>query len=224
MRSFLPRVILVVAVATTMAAPGFSGEVEVKRRADGTLLIVNHSRPRPRFKSRPMRPTPEIARWIDHYSRRRGLDPSLVRAVIQVESGYDVLARSRKGAMGLMQLMPQTARELGVRNPWDPGENIRGGTSYLRRMLDSFGDVELALAGYNAGPSAVERYGRIPPYPETTRYVGKVMSLYRGSSWTPSGAQYLQPERVATPSPKRPVTRPVIVKRDANNRILLVTP
>jgi soluble lytic murein transglycosylase-like protein len=112
---------------------------------------------------------------IREHATRQGLRPELVRAVIQVESGFDPRALSPKGAMGLMQLMPGTAEELGVNDPWDPGENIRGGTTYLRRLLDHFdGDERLALAAYNAGPGAVTRYGGTPPYRETREYVRKV--------------------------------------------------
>ncbi|MCL4813376.1 MAG: lytic transglycosylase domain-containing protein [Vicinamibacteraceae bacterium] len=113
---------------------------------------------------------------IDHYASRHGVRPDLVRAVIQVESAFNPYARSHKGAMGLMQLMPATARDLGVTDPYDAEENIAGGVTYLRSLLDRFsGNEELALAAYNAGPGAVERYGqRIPPYRETRDYVRKI--------------------------------------------------
>jgi soluble lytic murein transglycosylase len=103
------------------------------------------------------------------------LEEALVKAVIKVESDYQPRIVSRKGAQGLMQLIPETAKDLKVSNPFDPSENIRGGSEYLRMMLDLFNDdVELALAAYNSGPSTVKRYGGIPPYDETQRYVKKV--------------------------------------------------
>jgi soluble lytic murein transglycosylase-like protein len=113
---------------------------------------------------------------IREHSRRNDLRPELVRAVIQVESGFNPRARSPKGAMGLMQLMPATARELRVSDPYDPADNIRGGTIYLRQLLDKYhGNEELALAAYNAGSGAVDRHGRaVPPYRETREYVKKV--------------------------------------------------
>lgn len=121
------------------------------------------------------RPAARFDDIVVSHAQRHSLRPELVRAVIQVESGYNPLATSPKGAMGLMQLMPATARELGVRNPYDPEDNIRGGTAYLRQLLDRYdGNEQLALAAYNAGSGAVDRYGSVPPYRETRDYVRKV--------------------------------------------------
>jgi hypothetical protein len=119
----------------------------------------------------------KIEKSIHQAARRYNLPPGLIRGVIRAESNFQADAVSRAGAQGLMQLMPATARELGVRNPFDIEENIDGGARYLRQMLDSFGgDVKVALAAYNAGPGAVEKYGgQIPPYQETERYISRVL-------------------------------------------------
>jgi soluble lytic murein transglycosylase-like protein len=111
----------------------------------------------------------------------KNIESALVKAVIDVESGFDQYGTSGKGAQGLMQLMPDTAKSLGVKDPYDPRQNIAGGCLYLSQMLDEFGgDVYLALAAYNAGPHAVKKYGRkIPPYKETQEYVKKVLRAYR---------------------------------------------
>ncbi|NLB97213.1 MAG: lytic transglycosylase domain-containing protein [Armatimonadetes bacterium] len=116
-------------------------------------------------------------RIIEAAAKEFGVDPALVRAVVRAESGFNPRALSRVGAMGLMQLMPATARALGVTNAWDPVQNIRAGTRFLRSLLDQFKNERLAIAAYNAGPGAVKRHGGIPPYRETQDYVKKVLSF-----------------------------------------------
>ena len=119
---------------------------------------------------------------IDAAAQRNGLDPALVGAVIAQESDYRADAVSTAGAMGLMQLMPDTAHELGVADPFDAAENVEGGARLLRSLLDRYnGRLDLALAAYNAGPAAIDRYGGIPPFAETQRYVSAVMSRYRAA-------------------------------------------
>jgi len=121
----------------------------------------------------------EIEHLVRSQAPALGLDPALVLAVIQVESGFQAKAVSGKGAIGLMQIIPETGRRFGLTQPLDPAENVRAGMAYLRWLMSYFnGDVELALAGYNAGENAVVRHGGIPPYPETRSYVTRVMGLY----------------------------------------------
>jgi len=110
------------------------------------------------------------------------LDSALIKAVIAIESGFNRFARSHKGAMGLMQLMPDTARRYGVSNPYDAWQNIKAGSVHLRDLLDEFNDVNLSLAAYNAGATPVRKYKTIPPYRETRDYVRKVMAIYRAGS------------------------------------------
>jgi len=120
------------------------------------------------------------AEIIDRVSAREGVDAKLVRAVIEVESGYRPRARSPKGAMGLMQLMPATARQYAVTNPYDPAANIEAGIKHLKSLLARFPPA-LALAAYNAGDAAVERFGGIPPYAETRNYVSRILQIFRRS-------------------------------------------
>jgi soluble lytic murein transglycosylase-like protein len=114
---------------------------------------------------------------IDRVASEQGVDPKLVRALIKVESAYQPRARSRKGAMGLMQLMPDTARRYAVRDPYEPASNIEAGIKYLRSLLDRY-PRELALAAYNAGEAAVDRFRGMPPYPETRLYVSRILDLF----------------------------------------------
>jgi soluble lytic murein transglycosylase-like protein len=161
-----------------------AAQVQVTVRSDGRPKLSNRQtfQIAPAAKALPD-PRSDLLGVIESNSRRFDLDPLLVRAMIQVESAYDVRALSSKGAIGLMQLMPATAAELRV-DPWDPADNVRGGTRYLRQLLDQFDDdLVLALAGYNAGPRAVSRYGGVPPYEETRNYVRRVLGLYRGSDF-----------------------------------------
>ena len=133
-------------------------------------------------RARSVKPSPcpsDLEPVIASAAERYGVDPALVKAVIRAESGFRQEAVSRAGALGLMQLMPGTARALGV-DPADPAQNVDGGVKYLKQQLDRFGNVEDALAAYNAGPGSVVRYGGVPPYAETQRYVAAVLR-YRDS-------------------------------------------
>ncbi|PIE64620.1 MAG: lytic transglycosylase [Desulfobacterales bacterium] len=118
---------------------------------------------------------------INHFGDRYRVDPDLIKAVIRTESGFDCYAVSSKGAQGLMQLMPETAQELHVVNPFDPRQNIEGGTRYLRYLLDTFNEnINLTLAAYHAGPTRVKQIQNIPQIPETVTYVKRVLHYYKG--------------------------------------------
>jgi len=142
----------------------------------------------------------DIDTAIEQAAARHNVDPNLVRAVVKVESNFNPNAVSRKGAMGLMQLMPATARQLNVTNPFDPEQNVDAGVRHLKQLLENYGgDIKLTLAAYNAGASAVARSSGVPHYAETQNYVRRITSLYYGSSDFASGAS----------------RNPVIVQRDA---------
>jgi soluble lytic murein transglycosylase-like protein len=119
----------------------------------------------------------EILGLIDKYAEKYKLDKNLVKAVVQQESGFNPKAVSSAGALGLMQLMPSTAKGLGVRNPFDAEQNIAGGTKYLKNLINKYDSVKLGLAAYNAGSGAVNKYGGIPPYRETQNYVNKITKI-----------------------------------------------
>jgi soluble lytic murein transglycosylase-like protein len=116
---------------------------------------------------------------IERAARRHGLPPGLIKAVVRAESNFHPDAVSNKGAQGLMQLMPETAEDLGVDDPFRAEDNVYGGTRYLRAMYERYGDWKYALAAYNAGPGAVDRFGGVPPYAETQEYVERVLHYYR---------------------------------------------
>ena len=188
----LTRALITAALLMAVWPAHADAQIYAWRDANGTLVLSDRAIDQPtaiyevegapRYVSTtPVEATSARERYepfVVEYSNQHSLRPELVRAVIQVESGYNPRALSPKGAMGLMQLMPDTARMLGVQRPYDPEQNIRGGTRYLRLLLDRYeGSEELALAAYNAGSGAVDRHGkRIPPYRETRDYVRKVGS------------------------------------------------
>ena len=157
-------------VITYTAADGTHRIVNVGTAARGTAAVPNGNRSR----------RDELWPVVKDAAATHGIDPRLVDLVIRMESGYNPRALSPKGARGVMQLMPTTARMYGVRDVWDARDNIRGGTRYLADLLDRFDlDLTLALAAYNAGPEAVERHGGVPPYRETRRYVDRILSAYQ---------------------------------------------
>ncbi|HXI29647.1 MAG TPA: lytic transglycosylase domain-containing protein [Vicinamibacterales bacterium] len=193
--------LLATAVRTVVAAGALlssavpaSAQIYTWRDANGTLVLSNQrpsadttTRTYAVPKAPEVRATRAVAtrRWnayddlIAEHSRAQGVRADLVRAVMQVESAFNPLARSPKGALGLMQLMPATIRQFGVRNPFDPSENVRAGVAYLRELLDRYHDnEELALAAYNAGPGAVDKHGEsVPPYRETRNYVAQINQI-----------------------------------------------
>ena len=147
----------------------------------------------------------QISTLVEQVARTHSVDPLLVDSVIQVESNYNPHAVSSKGAQGLMQLMPSTARMLGVTNPFDPQQNIEAGVRYLKQLKDQFGDDRLALAAYNAGPAAVDKYKWVPPYAETQNYVAEIGRRY-GDAQRAAGETPAPPVPAATEQKARPET------------------
>lgn len=207
---------LVLALVPSLATAG----VKIVVGPDGKKSIVDDGAGAPRapssgksFSTRLREvPSREVEDLINRYSELQALDPRLVMAVIQAESGYNARALSHKGAMGLMQLTADTARLLEVSDPYNAAENVRGGTTYLRWMLNRFADnLEYALAAYNAGPGAVERHNGIPPFRETREYVRRVLALYTGADNAAAGTLSTTPGRKAR------------LVRNAENRLVLTT-
>ena len=183
----LVLILMVLAGVLLHAAPA-SAQIWVVQEPDGSQRFTSSPEPGARLFMRTrhgarsaavgLAGTP-YADTVAAAAAANGVDPELVHAVIAAESNFDPHAVSPKGAQGLMQLMPATAAELGVGNVWDPGENIRGGTAHLAKLLTKFDDLSLAIAAYNAGEGAVQRYGGIPPFRETEEYVRRVLGRYQ---------------------------------------------
>jgi len=183
------RWVSVLLVATLLLAglPA-AADIYMYRDADGVMHFTNTpSSPEYRLYIRTHKPrfytpadTTTYDRIIKEAARRHGVDFWLVKAIIQAESSFNPRAVSEKGARGLMQIMPENYTALNIKDPFDPQQNIMGGTRYFRSLYDRYeGKLALSLSAYNAGPTIVDRYKRIPPIPETERYVEKVMRYYR---------------------------------------------
>jgi len=182
----------VLAVAMQPVSASAQDKIQAFVNSYGRIVFTNIVENTPPSESAPTELSGNIslslATLIDGIAANHGVDPALVRAVIKTESNYNRWAVSRKGALGLMQLIPSTGRRYGVRDFFDPQQNIDGGVRYLKFLLSKFnGDLDLSLAAYNAGENLVERIGRIPSIPETADYVRKVRSLYKERS-TPISA------------------------------------
>lgn len=147
-------------------------------------------------------PGQKVSEAVEAAAKQHDVDPLLVHSVIQAESNYDPFAVSPKGAQGMMQLMPATARRFGVKNSFDFAENIEGGVRYLRYLMDLFQDEKLAVAAYNAGEQAVMRYGGVPPYPETMSYVRAVTGSYAGARQAAAQNAAAKPEPAPKPEPE----------------------
>lgn len=206
------RSLFLLTVVLGSAVPA-SAQIYSWRDADGRLVLSDrpqagkgkayevHGATTVRATTPPSQRSAPYEAHITEHSRRLGVAEDLVRAVIQVESAFNPTAVSDKGAMGLMQLMPATAAELGVQDPFDPNENIRGGVTYLKQLLTRYDNkVELALAAYNAGSGNVDKYGTVPPFNETRNYVDKIT---KAAPKAPANAIYKWVEIVDG----RPVTK-----------------
>lgn len=163
----------------------------------------------PEAAPKPGRHPLDLDEALSAASYHNNLSPELVRSVVRAESGFNPNARSGKGAQGLMQLMPQTASQMGVKNPLDPVENLEGGTRYLSELLGRYNnDLPIALAAYNAGPERVQQYHGIPPYPETIAYVNKILrDLYQPKAYPPSATPRTNTQKSSKVKPANPKSK-----------------
>lgn len=175
-----------------------SGKKYKRVKREPTRVRKQKAVTRPAVPARSFTPSGKLPNTYDALIQsacsKYGVDPSLVQAIVSVESNFNPYALSRKGAMGLMQLMPRTAAELKVKNSFNPRDNINGGVKYLRYLMDRYeGNLRLTLAAYNAGETAVRQWGTVPPYRETQRYVKKVLRIYNGEGrmFTPQYTIYI---------------------------------
>ena len=201
---FLAALAMLAASPTRAADQNTEGKVSVVRvdRRTGKLVrtVAGFEEPAAvKPAARAAHAPAHIGELVEQSARAHSIDPLLVDSVIQVESNYNPYAVSVKGAEGLMQLMPSTSRMLGVSNSFDPGQNIEAGVKYLKYLQNLYKDDRLALAAYNAGPAAVEKYKWVPPYPETQNYVNQVGKRYHEARKT--AAEKVQAEQAATPPP-----------------------
>lgn len=172
---------IVAALVLVTGTPACAQTVDWSRAGGGLFGPVSAVQDDPAPVDAPFRlatPDQPFAQAIEAAAERHGVDPKLLHALVLVESRYDPDACSPAGACGLTQLMPGTARDLGVRNRFDPADNLDAGANYLARQMTNFGDLRLALAAYNAGPGRVARFGRIPDIAETRDYVVRVVECY----------------------------------------------
>ncbi|WP_297055690.1 lytic transglycosylase domain-containing protein [Thermosulfurimonas sp.] len=178
----MPRGLFAFLLGFLFWVPGLRADIYRYVAPDGRIYFTNVPMG-PGWKLYLRTPRKRTAVDLDYLfeeaAREVGLDPALLKAVARVESGFNPRAVSFRGALGIMQLLPETARLTGVRDPFNPRQNIFGAARFLKQLLDRFGDLRLALAAYHAGPERVERYHGIPPFPETRRYIRMVLRYYR---------------------------------------------
>jgi soluble lytic murein transglycosylase-like protein len=192
----------------------------------GKLVVTNAAHNPPLVVSQPVRQDddtemPEhIQVLVDSISKTHGVDPQLVSAVMKVESNYNRWARSSKGALGLMQLIPETGARFGVRDFFDPAQNIEGGVRYLKFLSDKFGahNLDLQLAAYNAGENLVERLGRVPQIRETVDYVRKIKKIYKQENGPKTASVPADAQTAAAPAPPPPPKPPSIIYSSVDDR------